>query len=110
MDGPPLIADVRLQLMDSAQRDWHREILALPSALGAMLVGFALGSWWYGMALVVLVLAPYHRAYRAYFSEAKAHPRRRDLGTNAFFIVAQLVLWVGLFFAVRAIVHANAAI
>lgn len=96
--------------MDSAERNWHRDILALPSAIGAVLVGFALGSWWYGLALLVLVLAPYHRAYRAYFSESKAHPRRRSLGTNAFFVVVQLVLWAGVFFAVRALTYGNAAI
>lgn len=96
--------------MASVERDWHRELVALPTAFGASLVGFALGSWWYGLPLIVLALIPYHRAYIAYFSESKAHPRRRHLGTNAFFVVAQLVLWAGVFFAVHTLIYGNAAI
>jgi hypothetical protein len=96
--------------MGSVERDWHREILALPTALGATLVGFALGSWWYGLPLIALALLPYHHAYVAYFSVSKAHPRRRHLGTNAFFVVAQVALWASVFFAVHALFYGNAAI
>ena len=72
----------------------HRDLLALPSAVGAMLVGFAFDSWWLGLGILVLSLYPYHRAYAAYFSESSGHPRRRDLGTNALFLGGQAMFWL----------------
>lgn len=88
----------------------HRDLLALPSAVGAMLVGFAFDSWWLGLGLLVLSLYPYHRAYAAYFSESSGNPRRRDLGTNALFVGGQAVFWLLVLSVVLGVRYASRAI
>ena len=90
--------------------DRHRDLLGLPSAVGAMLVGFAFDSWWLGLGLLILSLYPYHWIYTAYFSESTRHPRRRDISTNALFVAAQVAFWAIALFAVLGLQHAWRAI
>jgi hypothetical protein len=96
--------------MDTARYNLHRDVLGIPSYLGAMLVGLALGNWFVGLVLMIAALVPYHRIYRAYFSEAPSHPRRSDVLTNLLFVVAQLTLWGIAFFAANVLRKAYAAI
>jgi hypothetical protein len=88
----------------------HRELVGMPSVIGAMLIGFAFDSWWFGLGLVILSLYPYQRVYAAYFSDSANHPRRRDIPTNALFLSAQVVLWLIALFAVLGLKHVWRAI
>jgi hypothetical protein len=90
--------------------DIHRDLLGLPSAVGAILVGFAFDNWWLGLGILVLALYPYHRIYVAYFSEARTHPRRRDIGTNLLFVGGQLAFWIVVLSAVLGIRYVWTAI
>jgi hypothetical protein len=85
--------------MEAAGYNLHRDMLGIPSYIGSVLVGLALGYWLIGLVLMIACLFPYHRIYRAYFSDAKHHPRRASVATNAIFIVAQLAVWGFAFFA-----------
>jgi len=53
----------------------------------------ALHSWWLGIGLSLVALVVFYQPYRLYFSSAEEHPRRRHVGSNLFFIVAQLIFW-----------------
>jgi len=80
--------------MSTSRYDWHRDILGLPSTVGGLLFGMALHSWWLGIGLSLVALVVFYQPYRLYFSSAEGHPRRRHVGSNLVFIVAQLIFWV----------------
>ncbi len=92
--------------MEPERYNLHRDLIGMPSCLGAMAVGFAFNSWWLGILLVLASVPALRRPYRAYFSDAQSHPRRRNIATNLWFIAAQVVFWAGilygLYFATKA--------
>jgi hypothetical protein len=90
--------------------EWHRDSLSIPSYLGAMLVGLSLGSWWLGIVLSIFVMLLMQPLHRAYFSESRNYQRRKDLSTNALFVVVQVVFWIALLVVLRILVSQNAAI
>jgi hypothetical protein len=90
--------------------EWHRDSLSIPSYLGAMLVGFSLGSWWLGIVLSIFVMLLMQPLHRVYFSESSNHPRRKYVPTNALFVVVQVTFWIALLVVLRLLVSQNAAI
>ena len=94
--------------MSTPRYDWHREILGLPSTIGALLFGMAIYGWWLGIALMFVVLVLFSHPYRAYFSNVEGHPRRRDIGTNLLFVLVQIVFWGIAFVLFQAFKHAPA--
>lgn len=89
--------------MSTPRYDWHRELLGLPSTVGALLFGMALHGWGLGIGLSFIALALFYQPYRLYFSTAEGHPRRRHVGTNLLFVGIQLLFWAIVFGLLHAI-------
>ncbi len=87
----------------------HRDLLGLPSTVGALLFGMALHSWWIGIVLSLVALVAFYQPYRLYFSTVEGHPRRRHIWTNLAFVLVQLFFWA-FAFGVLHVVKSNFAI
>jgi hypothetical protein len=94
--------------MRTPRYDWHREILGLPSTIGALLLGMAIHGWWLGILLMFLALVLFYQPYRLYFSTTEGHPRRRHVGTNLLFVAVQLIVWAIMFGLLHAIKNTSA--
>ena len=95
--------------MSTSRYDWHRDILGLPSTVGALLFGMALHDWWLGIGLSLVALVLFYQPYRLYFSTVEGRPRRRGIGTNLAFIFVQLIFWA-IVFGVFHVAKSNFAI
>jgi hypothetical protein len=94
--------------MSTSRYDWHRDILGLPSAISAMLFGLVLGSWWLGGFLILVSLALFYQPYRLYFSDREGFARRRHIGSNVLFVLAQIIFWGIAFALLFAVKHVSA--
>lgn len=77
--------------------DWHRELLFVPSAIGAALFAHGpLDSNWLAFPFILIALWLYRMPYEAYFSASVLNPRRREFALGVLFVVlAQVLLWAG---------------
>jgi hypothetical protein len=94
--------------MSASRYDWHRDTLGLPSTISAMLFGLALGSWWLGGFLILVSLVLFDQPYQLYFSNREGFARRRHIGSNVLFIIAQIIFWGIAFALLYAFKHASA--
>jgi hypothetical protein len=96
------MGEVGSSKMNTSRVNWHSQVLLLPSWISAVFVGLAVGKEWIGVLLLLLTMRLADPIYGLYFSASTRSPRRRHIGTNAFFLISQLIFWATVFLLLYA--------
>lgn len=80
--------------MSRAKWEIHRDILSIPSAIGACLLAiYPLNKWWMSFPLLLVFLLVFQPVYAAVFGESDNPGRRLNWQRNTLVVLAQIIFW-----------------